>query len=146
MRPQGLLAVGTYFRMASAWGFKRLAGTIPPGKGWPVAGFVIVRARPLDWQPADSSWLNGMKEKISRSVFGHWAALKLLERGVLCQPTAHRFDVLRLEPPLTIKEEEIDFTIAAVADVIGEYRGLPSLVKDVVERMGEQFVRGWEFR
>ena len=87
-----------------------------------------------------------MSEKISDSVFGHWVALKLLERGILCQPSANRHDVLRLEPPLTVKPGEVECVIDAVAEVLAEYGGVSALVKDVVVRMGEQFLRGGEFR
>jgi len=79
-------------------------------------------------------------------VFGHWVALKLLERGILCQPSANRHDVLRLEPPLTVKSGEVECVIDAVAEVLAEYGGVSALVKDVVVRMGEQFLRGGEFR
>src|SRR5262249_37792288 len=40
---------------------------------------------------------------VSRNVFGQWLALRLLERGILAQPAAQRWDVLRLEPPLTVR-------------------------------------------
>jgi len=96
--------------------------------------------------PADPSWWKGVSEKISDSVFGHWVALKLLERGILCQPSANRHDVLRLEPPLTVKPGEVECVIDAVAEVLAEYGGVSALVKDVVVRMGEQFLRGGEFR
>lgn len=83
---------------------------------------------------------------LARSVFGLWASLKLLERGIICQPASSRLSVLRLEPPLTVMEPEVEKVIDAVADVLGEYRGMASLVKDVAQRMGEQFLRGGEFR
>ena len=55
-------------------------------------------------------------------------------------------EVLRLEPPLTVMEPEVETVIDAVANVLGEYQGMASLLKDVAHRMGEQFVRGGEFR
>ena len=35
-------------------------------------------------------------------------AVRLLERGVVCALTFHRWNILRLEPPLTVKAEQIE--------------------------------------
>ena len=82
--------------------------------------------------PADASWLKGMA---SRKVFGHWVSLKLLERGIVCQPAALRWDVLKIEPPLTIQAAEIALFVDAVAGIFDEYRSLPRLVGDVAKRL-----------
>jgi putrescine aminotransferase len=82
---------------------------------------------------------------VSDKVFGQWAALKLLERGVLCQPAALAWNVLKLEPPLTITAAQVEEAIDAVAGVLDEYRGLPRLVADVAQRLGAQGLRGWSF-
>jgi putrescine aminotransferase len=79
-------------------------------------------------------------------VFGQWAALRLLEEGIVCQPASHRWDVLRLEPPLTVKPAEIERVVDAVARVLGDYTGLVPLLRDVVARVGEQRRREGAFR
>jgi putrescine aminotransferase len=103
----------------------------------------------IELGPTDSGWMNRFArpfvEKVSRSIFGQWAALKLLERGLLCQPAVLHWNVLRLEPPLTIREADVDRAIDGVIETLSEYRGVAPLLKDVAARLGRQFARGWEF-
>src|SRR4029450_1685054 len=35
-------------------------------------------------------------------ILGQWIALQLLERRILCQPAAHRWNVVQLERPLSV--------------------------------------------
>jgi putrescine aminotransferase len=77
---------------------------------------------------------------LGRSVLGQWAAVRLLEKGIVVQPASQRWDVLRLEPPLTMRDAEIDLLVAATGDVLDEYRGLASVVRDVGGRLLHQ---GW---
>ncbi len=97
----------------------------------------------------DSGWMNRharpLVKKISKSVFGQWAALKMLEKGIICQPASHNWNVLRLEPPLTVKEAEVHQVVDSVAEVLGEYQGVAPLLKDVTGRLGKQFAKGWAF-
>jgi putrescine aminotransferase len=87
----------------------------------------------------------GLVSTVSERVFGHFAALKLLERGVVCQPASHAWNVLKLEPPLTVTDEHIALAVDALGKVMGEYRRLPRLVKDVAQRLGTQGLRRWGF-
>jgi putrescine aminotransferase len=82
--------------------------------------------------PVDNGWLGALA---SRKVFGHWVSLKLLERGIICQPAALRWDVLKIEPPLTIREGEIALFVDTLADILGDYRKLPALLADVAKRL-----------
>jgi putrescine aminotransferase len=84
--------------------------------------------------------------KISTTVFGQWLALRLLERGIVCQPASQQWNVLRLEPPLTIERAAIDTTVEAIAGILREYRELAPLMKDVARRLHEQYKEGWAFR
>jgi putrescine aminotransferase len=99
--------------------------------------------------PTEQGWLNrlapGLVRAVSKQVFGQWAAVKLLERGVIAQPATQHWDVLKLEPPLTLQSREVDQAVAALGDVLDEYRGVSALVNDVVERVGKQFMAGWGF-
>ncbi len=103
----------------------------------------------IELGPTDKNWVNrlapGLVESVSRRVFGQWAALKLLERGVLCQPASHHWNVLRLEPPLTIKPAEIKLAAQAVIDTLNEYQGISLLLKDVSSRLGRQLCNGGAF-
>lgn len=73
----------------------------------------------------------------SRKVFGHWISLKLLERGIVCQPAALRWDVLKVEPPLTIQESEVGRFVDTVAGIFDDYRNLPALLGDVAKRLAK---------
>jgi len=75
---------------------------------------------------------------LARSVFGQWVALRLLEKGIVAQPASQRWDVLRLEPPLTIAEDQVDALVQATSDVLDEYRSLVPLVRDVGGRLRAQ--------
>jgi putrescine aminotransferase len=82
--------------------------------------------------PVNNGWLGSFA---SRRVFGHWVSLKLLERGIVCQPAALRWDVLKIEPPLTIGEGEIDLFVDTISGIFAEYRQLPALLADVAKRL-----------
>jgi putrescine aminotransferase len=79
-------------------------------------------------------------EMISRRVFGQWVALRLLERGIVCQPASQQWNVLRLEPPLTIRGEQVARLVETLAEVLDEYRGLVPILRDVTERLIRQFL------
>ncbi len=88
----------------------------------------------------------GLVSTLSQEVLGQWLAVCLLEAGILCQPASQRWNVLRLEPPLVVSEQEIERTVIEVARVLGDYTRLGSLVVDVLKRVGEQYRGGWAFR
>jgi putrescine aminotransferase len=82
---------------------------------------------------------------VTEKLFGQWAAVQLLERGVVCQPATGAWNVLKLEPPLTVNAGHIDQVVDAVGAIFDDYRGLPRLVRDVARRVGSQGLRGWDF-
>jgi putrescine aminotransferase len=90
-------------------------------------------------------YLPGVVESVSRRVFGQWLALRLLERGIVCQPASLQWNVLKIEPPLTITREEIDEVVGVIADVLAEYRDFKPLLVDVGARLGKQLRAGWSF-
>ncbi|MFZ5892512.1 MAG: aspartate aminotransferase family protein [Myxococcota bacterium] len=85
-------------------------------------------------------------ESVSEKVFGQWLAVRLLERGIVCQPASQHWNVLRLEPPLTVSNAEIDRTVLEIRNLLSEYTALLPLMKDVAQRLGEQYRGGWSFR
>ncbi len=102
--------------------------------------------------------LGGMQEKgflgriassltdvVSKKVFGQWLALRLLEEGILCQPASQQWNVLKLEPPLTVTAAQVDRVVHSIASILERYRELGPLMKDVAERMGKQFLAGNPF-
>jgi putrescine aminotransferase len=99
--------------------------------------------------PTDKGWVNklapGLVESVSRNVFGQWASVKLLERELICQPASQNWNVLKIEPPLTIQPAEIERLVATLGEVLDEYQGVPGLLNDVTRRLGKQFLAGWSF-
>ncbi|MDB4986663.1 MAG: hypothetical protein JWN04_1841 [Myxococcaceae bacterium] len=87
--------------------------------------------------PVDLGW---------QQVFGQWVAVRMLERGVVCQPASQQWNVLKLEPPLVVSEAEIDAVVEALGQVLDECKHLGSLAKDVAARYGRQMKEGWVFR
>jgi len=104
----------------------------------------------IELGPTEAGWLNRLAPSlvslVSEKVFGQWLALKLLEKGFICQPAAHHGNVLKLEPPLTIAGAQIDEAVNAVAEVLGEYQSLGPILTDVTGRLQSQFRTGWAFR
>jgi putrescine aminotransferase len=99
--------------------------------------------------PTGTGFLNRLSpalvEAISKKAFGQWVALRLLERGIICQPASQSWNVLKLEPPLTVTSQHVRQLIAALGEVMDEYRGVAPIIKDVTERLLRQFVAGWKF-
>jgi len=87
----------------------------------------------------------GLVELVSKKVFGQWLALRLLERGILAQPATQQWNVLKLEPPLTVADDEIDRVVDAVGAILDEYSDLLPLLRDVSERVIKQGRGGWTF-
>ncbi|MGC4095258.1 MAG: aminotransferase class III-fold pyridoxal phosphate-dependent enzyme [Polyangiaceae bacterium] len=85
-------------------------------------------------------------ETASEKVVGQWLALRLLERGIVCQPASQRWNVLRLEPPLSVTTPEVERTVNEICALLAEYQGLAPLAKDVTQRLGEQYRGGFAFR
>ena len=84
-------------------------------------------------------------DKISEIMFGQWLAVKLLEAGILCQPASSRWNVLRLEPPLTITEEEVSQVINTIGEVLDEYQSISSIIAAVTLRISSQGLQRWKF-
>ncbi len=89
--------------------------------------------------------LPGVVDLVSKRVFGQWLAMRLLEEGILAQPAAHQWNVLKITPPLTITEAEVDRIVETIARVLGAYTELRPLLTDVGQRLGTQLLSGWSF-
>lgn len=82
---------------------------------------------------------------VAKNVFGQWLAVRMLERGYVCQPASQQWDVLKIEPPLTVTNEAIDRFVRDLASLLGEYQDIGSILADAGERIGKQALSGWEF-
>jgi 4-aminobutyrate aminotransferase-like enzyme len=96
----------------------------------------------IELGPTGRSWSGkvapSMVSFASEKVIGQWLALRLLEAGIVCQPATHAWNVLKIEPPLTIAEKEIAHAVAAIGDVFDEYHGLPKVLAHVSARLSRQ--------
>jgi len=103
----------------------------------------------IELGPTDSGCLNrvapSLVKAVSRKAFGQWAALKLLEEGIICQPASQSWNVLRLEPPLTVQENEVNRVVEAIGRLFDEYHSISGLLKDVAARVTSQYKKGWKF-
>jgi putrescine aminotransferase len=103
----------------------------------------------LELGPTDTGLLNrlwpGLVAEVSHRVFGQWLSVRLLEEGILAQPASQCWNVLKLEPPLTVAAEEIDRVVSTIGEIMSHYRDVGSLLADAGRRLGEQFMGGFAF-
>ena len=104
----------------------------------------------IELGPAEETGLLGrlkapLVKAVAKNIFGQWLAVRLLERGIVCQPAAQRWDIVKIEPPLTVQAAEIDRAIAEIGALLDEYKDLAPLLKDAGERLGRQLLGGWKF-
>ena len=88
---------------------------------------------------------SGLVSAASEKVFGQWAALRLLELGVVAQPASLRWDVLKIEPPLVIDAAEVERLVEAIGGLLDEYRSIAAVLRDAGARLGTQAARGFSF-
>ncbi|MBI3557133.1 MAG: aspartate aminotransferase family protein [Deltaproteobacteria bacterium] len=100
----------------------------------------------VDIGPTDRGLLNqlapGLVGGAAEMAIGQWMALCLLEKGILIQPSSHRWNVLKFEPPLTIKAGEIEAAVQATKEVFDNYRSVSALAVAISKRLGSQFFSG----
>lgn len=76
----------------------------------------------IQLEPAERGWSRGLPPRLVEfargGTLGEWAALELLDRGILCWPCIERTDVLKLEPPLTLRRNHVGRIIDGVTDVL----------------------------
>jgi putrescine aminotransferase len=85
-------------------------------------------------------------EKLADVLAGQWLSVVLLERGVIVQPASQAWNVLRIEPPLTLTREHVREAIAAIGAAFDEHRSMLPLLARATWRIGAQFVSGGAFR
>lgn len=103
----------------------------------------------IELGPTDQGFVNklapGLVALLSKEVFGQWAAVKLLEKGLLCQPATQNWNVLKIEPPLTLSSEQVTQIVELLGEVLDSYTDVPQILEDVSARIGQQFLSGWSF-
>ena len=96
----------------------------------------------IELGPTPQGWLNklapGLVSIAAEKVAGQWIALRLLEAGFICQPAAHAWNVLKIEPPLTISAAQIAQCVDVIASIFDEYRALPKLLAHATARISRR--------
>jgi 4-aminobutyrate aminotransferase-like enzyme len=80
------------------------------------------------------------------TLAGQWLALALLERGVIVQPASQSWNVLRIEPPLTIDAAQIEEAVDAIGTVFDRHESILPLLARSGRRVVEQFLARGRFR
>jgi putrescine aminotransferase len=83
---------------------------------------------------------------VGTTVAGQWLALALLERGVILQPASQSWNVLRIEPPLTIDAGGIREAVDAIGAVFDAHESLLRVLARSGRRVVEQFLAKGRFR
>jgi putrescine aminotransferase len=84
-------------------------------------------------------------QAVSKHIFGQWLAVRLLEEGVIAQPSSQQWNVLKLEPPLTVTNAEMDTVVEKIGTILDQYRDVAPIIRDATERLGKQAMGGWRF-
>jgi len=104
----------------------------------------------IELGPTGQGWMDKLAPSLvhglSEQLFGQWTALRLLEAGVVAQPTANRWDVMRIEPPLLISDEQVELGIERVASVFEALPTLAGLLADIAKRTTRQAAGGFAVR
>ena len=77
---------------------------------------------------------------------GQWFALALLERGVILQPASQAWNVLRIEPPLTIDPAQAADAVDAIGAVFDRHESIVPLIGRSTRRLVEQMLSRGRFR
>jgi putrescine aminotransferase len=65
--------------------------------------------------------LRSPKAAVAADLIGGWAAVGMIERGVVAQVAVHAPEVIRAEPPLIVGEPEVDQFVAALTDTLATH-------------------------
>ena len=77
---------------------------------------------------------------------GQWLALALLEEGLIVQPASQAWNVLRIEPPLTIADTEIAEALDKIGRVFDCHQSTVPLLGRSARRIVEQLLARGRFR
>jgi len=80
------------------------------------------------------------------TLAGQWLALALLEEGLIVQPASQAWNVLRLEPPLTIADAEIAEALDKIGRVFDSHQATVPLLGRSARRLVEQLLARGRFR
>ena len=80
------------------------------------------------------------------TLAGQWLSLALLECGVIVQPASQAWNVLRIEPPLTLDAAQIGEAVEAIRTVFDAHESIFPVVARSGRRLVRQFLARGRFR
>ena len=84
-----------------------------------------------------------MLHKLNFAVFGQMVIIPLLQKHrILTQVAGYHTEVIKFLPPMTVTREDIDWFIAAMADVLADTQRFPGAAWETVTGMGKRLIRG----
>ena len=87
-----------------------------------------------------------LRGPVAQTVAGQWLALALLEAGLIVQPASQAWNVIRIEPPLTIDWAEIAHAVETIATVFDRHQASLPLLRRSGRRIVEQLLARGQFR
>ena len=87
-----------------------------------------------------------LRGPVARTLAGQWLALALLEAGLIVQPASQAWEVIRIEPPLTIDRAEIAHAIETIGGVFDQHQASLPLLRRSGRRIVEQLLARGRFR
>ncbi len=80
----------------------------------------------------------GVQNVVSKLLFAHWVALRLLEEGFITETLSHDETVLRIEPALTIDQTELDQFFDALKRILDENESSTTFARGAGVRLFER--------
>jgi putrescine aminotransferase len=115
------------------------------GAEWLAALRLRLERHPLIGEIRGRGLLLGIELR-APDVAGQWLSLAMLERGLIVQPASQAWNVLRLEPPLTISREELSHATEVIGEVFDANRSITPMLARTGFRAAAQFVNRGRFR
>ena len=93
----------------------------------------------VEFGPTEKTWtgrnLSALVKAVAREIYGQWIAVTLLEKGIICQPASQNWNVLRIEPPLTIQETDVRHAVEIIGATLDEHTSIPDLLGKTSRRI-----------
>jgi ornithine--oxo-acid transaminase len=84
-----------------------------------------------------------MVHKMDRNLFAQAIVIPLLDdHGILTQVAGHNMDVVKLLPPLTISDDDVDWFIRSFEDVMEKLHRFPGPAWEVLKKLGKHALKG----
>ncbi|HEY6926760.1 MAG TPA: aspartate aminotransferase family protein [Steroidobacteraceae bacterium] len=76
-------------------------------------------------------------------IYCQWLCLRMLERGIVCQTASLHWNILKLTPPLGVKEPEIDAFLNVLESVMGEDDDIGRVCRKFAKRLSASDMHTW---